>query len=189
MINLSKLAFYKSFWSTIFKPLQYILPIHASWSIKWCAIVQATLRESSIFSSLRKVQNLDSSRGLVKISASCFLVLKWQILISPLVSWSLKKWCQMSICLVLEWLTGLFASFMALSLSHKSGILVNWHPKSRRVCLIQSSGAQHAPAATYLALAVERAIKFCFLELQDTRDHPRNWHVPEMFFLSTLQPA
>ena len=30
------------------------------------------LQESSIFSSLRKAQNLDSSRGLVKISASCF---------------------------------------------------------------------------------------------------------------------
>ena len=56
-----------------------------------CAIVQTTLRESRIFSSLRKAQNLDSSRGLVKISASCFSVLTWQILISPLASWSLKK--------------------------------------------------------------------------------------------------
>ena len=42
-----------------------------------CAIVQTTLQESSIFSSLRKAQNLDSSRGLVKIVASCFSVLTW----------------------------------------------------------------------------------------------------------------
>ena len=95
-----------------------------------CAIVQTTLRESSIFSSLCKAQNLDSSRGLVKILASCFSVLTWWILISPLASWSLKKWCRMSMCLVLECLTGLLANFMALSLSHKSGILVKWHPKS-----------------------------------------------------------
>ena len=147
------------------------------------------LQESSIFSSLRKAQNLDSSRGFVKISASCFSVLTWRISISPLVSWSLKKWCQMSMCLVLEWLTGLFASLMALSWSHNNGILVKWHPKSWRVCLIQSSWAQHAPAATYLASAVERATQFCFLELQDTRDCPRNWHVPKVLFWSTLQPA
>ena len=101
---------------------------------------------------------------------------------SLLVSWSLKKWWQMYMCLVLEWLTGLFASFMALSLSHKSRILVNWHPKSWRVCVIQSSWAQHAPATTYSALVVERAKQFCFLELQDTRDRPSNWHVPEVFF-------
>ena len=154
-----------------------------------CAIVQTTLRESSIFSSLRKAQNLDSLRGFVKISASCISVLTWWISISPLVSWSLKKWCWMSMCLVLEWLTGLLASFMALSLSHKSGILVKRHPKSWRVYLIQSGWAQHAPTATYSASTVERATQFCFLELQDTRNHPRNWYVPEVLFRSTLQPA
>ena len=99
-----------------------------------CAIVQTTLRESSIFSSLRKAQNLDSSKGLVKISTSCFAVLTWRISISPLVSWSLKKWCRMSMCLVLEWLTGLFASFMALSLLHKSGILVNTLGGNKYIC-------------------------------------------------------
>ena len=121
-----------------------------------CAIVQTTLQESRIFSSLRKAQNLDSSRGLVKISASCFLVLTWWFLIFPLASWSLKKWCRMSMCLVLEWLTGLLANFMAFLLSHKSGILVKWHPKSWRVCFIQSSLAQHTSTATYSASAVER---------------------------------
>jgi hypothetical protein len=34
--------------------------------------------------------------------------------------------------------------------------------KFRRVCLIQSSFAQHWPATTYLASAVDRATKFCF---------------------------
>jgi hypothetical protein len=138
------------------------------------------LQESRIFSSLRSAQNLDSLRGLVKISTNCFSVLTWWISMYPLVSWSLKKWCRISICFVLEWFTGLFAGFMALSLSHNNGILVKWHLKSWRVCLIQSSWTQHTPAATYSASAVDSATQFCFLELQDTRDRPTNWHVPKV---------
>jgi hypothetical protein len=48
-------------------------------------------RESKTFSSLCSLQNLFSSKGLVKISASWFLVLMWQTSISPLCRWSLKK--------------------------------------------------------------------------------------------------
>jgi hypothetical protein len=36
---------------------------------------------------------------------------------------------------------------------------------------------------------VDKATEFCFLELQDTKDLPRNWQVPIILFLSTLQPA
>ena len=88
------------------------------------AISQAKLRESKIFSSLLKAQNLYSSRGLVKISASCLSVLTCHKAISPLASWSRKKWCLISMCFVLECCTGLFASLIELSLSHKSGILL-----------------------------------------------------------------
>jgi hypothetical protein len=38
---------------------------------------QSKLRESKTFSSLRNLQNLFSSKGLVKISASWFSVLIW----------------------------------------------------------------------------------------------------------------
>ena len=154
-----------------------------------CARNQATLRESMIFSSLLKAQNLDSSRGLVKISANCFSVLTWWMTISPLASWSLKKWCRMSMCFVQEWFTRLFANLMALSLSHKSGILVNSHLKSFNVCFIQSSWAQQASAATYSASAVDKATEFYFLELQDTKERPINWQVPVVLFWVTLQPA
>jgi hypothetical protein len=41
------------------------------------AIDQSKLRESKTFSSLRNLQNLFSSKGLVKISASWFSVLIW----------------------------------------------------------------------------------------------------------------
>jgi hypothetical protein len=75
---------------------------------------------------------------------------------------------------VQECCTRLFASLIALSLSHKSGILLNSQPKSLNVYFIHKSWAQQAAAATYLALAVDKATEFYFLELQDTRDLPRN---------------
>ena len=139
-----------------------------------CARNQAKLQESKIFSSFLKAQNLHSSSGFVKISASCLSVLTWRKEISPLVSWSLKKWCLMSMCFVFECWTGLLASLMALTLSHIRGIFVNSHPKSHKVCFIHRSWAQQAPAATYSASAVDKATKFCFLELQDTKDRTRN---------------
>jgi hypothetical protein len=55
------------------------------------AIDQSKFRESNTFSSLRNLQNLFSTKGLVKISASWFSVLMWQTSISPLCWWSLKK--------------------------------------------------------------------------------------------------
>ena len=158
-------------------------------SIQVCTRIQVRLRESKIFSSLLKAQNLCSSRGLVKISASCRSVLTWRKAISPLASWSRKNWCLISMCFVLECCTGLLASLVALSLSDKSGILLNSQPKSLKVRFIHKSWAQQAPAATYSASAVDKATEFYFLELQDTREQPRNWHVPVVLFLSTLQPA
>jgi hypothetical protein len=72
---------------------------------------------------------------------------------------------------------------MALSLSHKSGILLNLQPKSLKVNLIQSSCAQQAPAATYSASAVDRATEFCFLEFQHCYRHnlgrPERWAVEQ----------
>jgi hypothetical protein len=64
--------------------------------------LQITFWESIIFSSLLSSQNLFSSRGLVKISVNYSLVLTCEIIISPFTAWSLKKWCRMSMCLVLE---------------------------------------------------------------------------------------
>jgi hypothetical protein len=36
---------------------------------------------------------------------------------------------------------------------------------------------------------VDNAMEFCFFELHDTKDLRRNWQVPDVLFLSTLQPA
>jgi hypothetical protein len=55
------------------------------------AIDQSRLRESKTFSSLRNLQKVFSSNGLVKISASWFSVLIWYTMISPFYWWSLRK--------------------------------------------------------------------------------------------------
>jgi hypothetical protein len=47
------------------------------------AIDQSKLHEPKTFSSLRNLQNLFSSKGLVKVSASWFSVLMWYTSISP----------------------------------------------------------------------------------------------------------
>jgi hypothetical protein len=81
------------------------------------AIDQSKFRESKTFSSLRSLQNIFSSKGLVKISASWWSVLIWQTLMSPFCWWSLKKWCQMSRCVVRLCSTGLSVKRIALSLA------------------------------------------------------------------------
>jgi hypothetical protein len=58
-----------------------------------------------------------------------------------------------------------------------------------RVCFIQSSCAQQLPAETYSASAVDKATEFCFFEDHEIRDLLRSWQVPEVLFLSILQPA
>jgi hypothetical protein len=88
------------------------------------ATIQSTFRESKTFSSLRSLQKVFSSRGLVKISASWFSMLTWNTSISPFCWWSLKKWCRMSMCFVRLCSTGLSAMRIALSLSHRSGTLL-----------------------------------------------------------------
>ena len=78
---------------------------------------------------------------------------------------------------------------MVLSLSHQRGSLSQMTPYSFKVCLIHKSCAQQLPAATYSASVDERDTQLCFLEDQLTKEQPRNWHPPEVDFLSTLSPA
>jgi hypothetical protein len=97
-----------------------IYEMHPSLSLKsGCDIDQFKFRESKTFSSLCSLQNLFSSKGLVKISTSWWSVLVWQTSIPPFCWWSLRKWCQMSMCLVRLCSMRLSAKQIALSLSHR----------------------------------------------------------------------
>jgi hypothetical protein len=69
-------------------------------------------------SSPRKRVKVALFRGLVKISASWSCVGTWIKAIFPFSKLSLRQWYLTSLCLVLEWSTGFFATLMALVLSH-----------------------------------------------------------------------
>ena len=73
-------------------------------------------------SSHRMEQNLFSSRSFVKMPSNCLLMCTYISSISPFWTWSLKKWCRISMCFVLEYCIGFLSKFIALVLSQLIGI-------------------------------------------------------------------
>jgi hypothetical protein len=140
-------------------------------------------------SSPRKRVKVAWSRGLVKISASWSSVGTWIKAIFPFSTLSLRKWYLTSMCLVLEWSTGFFATLMALVISHWSGTWVYSSLKSLMVYVIQSSWEQQLAAATYSTSVVDWATLDCLREDQNTKEDPKNRQVPEVDFLSNRHPA
>jgi hypothetical protein len=132
----------------------------------------------------RKRVKVSWSRGLVKISASWSCVGTWIKVILHFSTLSLRKWYLTSMCLVLEWSTGFFATLIALVLSHWSGTRVYSSPKSHMVYVIQRSWEQQLVVATYSASVEDCATLNCLWEDQDTKEEPKNWQVPEVDFLS-----
>jgi hypothetical protein len=138
--------------------------------------------------STRKRVKVSGSRGLVNISTSWSCVGTWIKAIFSFSTLSLRKCYLTSMCLVLEWSTGFFATLMALVLSHWSGTWVYSSPKSLMVYVIQRSWEQLA-AAMYSASIVDWATLDCLREDQDTKEDPKNWQVLEVDFLSNRHPA
>jgi hypothetical protein len=106
-------------------------------------------------SSHRKCANLAWSKGLVRISSSCFSIGTWMRSMFPFSTLSLRKCFLSSICLVLEWSTGFLTTLMALVLSHKRGTWEHSSPKSLSVYVIQSSREQQLAATTYSTSVVD----------------------------------
>jgi hypothetical protein len=109
--------------------------------------------------------------------------------IFPFSTLSLRKWYLTSMCFVLEWSTGFFATLMALVLSHWSGTWVYSSPKSIMVYVIQRSWEQQLVAATYSASVVDWATLDYLRDDQDTKEDPKNWQVPKVDFLSNRHPT
>jgi hypothetical protein len=87
--------------------------------------------------SHRKSVNREESRSLVKMSANYLSVTMYLISMSPFSTWSLRKWCLLSTCLIFLWKTVFLATEMVLVLSHMRGTLSKITPKSLMVCTIQ----------------------------------------------------
>jgi len=75
-----------------------------------------------------KCSNFLLSKGLVKISTTWLFVSTNSKEISSFWTWSLNKWCFISICLVLAWNTGFLDRAIVLVLSHLICILSKWMP-------------------------------------------------------------
>ena len=140
-------------------------------------------------SKRRRFTNGILPNGLVNISAICSSVLTWVSMMFPLSTWSLKKWCLTSICLVLEWWTGFLETFIAEVLSHLISKAPRSILKSPSCCFNQRSWEAQAAAAIYSASVVESAIQFCFLDPHDTKQGPRNCAMPLVDLRSTKKPA
>ena len=89
-------------------------------------------------------------------------------------------------CFVRECCTGFLVIQIALVLSHFIGIPLRSIPRSRSCCAIHKIWEQHAPVAMYSTSAVDKATEFCFSEYHEIKEFPKNWHDPEVLFLSTL---
>ena len=101
--------------------------------------------------SFSRKLNLFLAKGFVNKSASCNSVPINLISQVPFVICSLRKWCLISICLVLECITRFLDKFMALLLSKWIGILFKKIPKWLSCCLSHSVWAQQLPVAMYSA--------------------------------------
>jgi hypothetical protein len=115
---------------------------------------QHIFEKSSMFNSFLSLQNLFSSSGLVKISASWSLVPTFSIEMFLFYWWSLMKWWWTSMCFVLACWTGSLVSFTTLSLSHSNDTCLNLILKPFKVAFIQRIYAQQLPAAMYSATVV-----------------------------------
>ena len=110
---------------------------------------QHILEKSSMFNSFLSLQNLFSSSGLVKISASWSSMPTLSMQMSPFCWWSLMKWWRTSMCFVLACWTGLLVNLIALSLSHSNGTLLNLIPKLFKVAFIPSRRFRYTPPAIF----------------------------------------
>ena len=139
--------------------------------------------------SLRIKLKCSSGSFFVKISANWNSVGINSRIISWFCTWSRRKWCRTSICIVLECRIGFFDRLIALVLSHLMGVVSNAIPKSLSSWWIHKTFAHQLPMAIYSASAIDNVTEFCFLENHKISLVPKTWQVPEVLFLSTLHPT
>ena len=83
---------------------------------------------SNIPSFLCILQYPSLGSGFMKMSANCSFVGMNSSFISPLRTWSFRKWCLILISFVLECCTGSFDKLIILELSHLNGTLSKFSP-------------------------------------------------------------
>ena len=127
-------------------------------------------------------------KGLVKISTICSIEgieFNWTTMF---VTFSLKKWYLIGMCLVLEWSTVFLDILMALVLSQWRGMGSTYFTsKYASVWIIQIICLQWVAVAMYSAYVVENDIEPFFLLSHRTKESPKKNAPPLVIFLSSKQ--
>ena len=135
-----------------------------------------------------RYSNCVFGKVLVNISAKCFveeMKINWTTLF---VTYSLKKWYLIGMCLVLEWRTGFLDTVMALVLSQWRGMGSSYFiSKSASVWIIQRICVQQVAATMYSASAMDKYIDPFFLLSHATKESPKKNAPPLVLFLSSKQ--
>ena len=146
-----------------------------------CTSFQATLRESRIFSSLLKVQNLISSRGFIRYQLVDFSAHMADFDISFGFGVSQKMISNANVFgyrvlhqIVCEFYGTLIVryqrNFVELTSKVSQGLL-----HLQQLCIIGTS-------CYVFSFGSGQCYTIFLFELQDTRDHPRNWQVTVVLF-------
>lgn len=121
----------------------------------------------------RKANQADDN-GLVKMSASWYLLEMNWIRRIFLATISRTKWKSISTCLVRAWKTGLELKYVAPILSHHSvGDWVCYSSSSEQRDRIQESSAALLARGLYSASVLDLTTVCCFLQLHEMRFLPR----------------
>ena len=107
---------------------------------------------------------------LVKMSATSYFVSTYSSLTTFWDTCSLRKWCFIGMCFVLECMTWFLDILMALVLSQFIIIGFSYFTsKSFSFCFIQMTWVQHDTTTIYSASALESEMEDCFLLNHETK--------------------
>lgn len=118
--------------------------------------------------------------ALVSKSAGCCLVPTNDSCRLPSLILSRTKWQSISMCLVRSWNTGLFAMWIADTLSQKSWATAShFIPKSCKRYWKKVMSLLALAMERYSAVAEERETTCCFFDFQEIRESPKSIQKPE----------
>lgn len=117
---------------------------------------------------LFNLSNLTFFTGLVSMSASWHFVLQCSSSRFPLLTWSLRKWYLLFMCLLQPWHTGWFARSIADLLSTNIFIFLgSINLSSSSNISIHATWHDAYDVVTYSASQDDKSTMFCFLQLHE----------------------
>lgn len=120
-------------------------------------------------------KKFSSGRVLVQISSNWLDEGTNSIMQSSFLTWSLIKWCLISICFVRKRSIVFLVSFIKLVLSHLIRTVLILVHQSLNYCFIQITCIQQLPVTVYSTSAVDNVKLSCFFLCHETSEIPIIW--------------